>query len=43
MFCIKLVIPSIFTVVQRVKIWLFNKRNGVRFIYRWYVYSTMEH
>jgi len=30
---VKLMIPFTFTVIQRMKVWLFNKSNGVSFIY----------
>ena len=40
---IKLVIPLIFTDIQRKQIRLFNKTNGVSFMYRWFIYVTMEH
>jgi len=41
--CVKLVVPFIFADIQRVKIWLFNnKSDGVSFVYRWFIYVTME-
>ena len=35
------VIPFIFTDVQRVTAWLFDKINGVCFVQRWLVYSAV--
>jgi len=35
--------PLTFAVTQRVKRRLFNKGNGVSFIYRWFICDNMEH
>jgi len=40
--CVKLVVSFIFADIQRAKLWLFNKSNGVNFMYRWFIYVTME-
>ena len=38
---VNLVIPFIFTDIQRVTTWLFDKSNGVCFVQRWLVYSAV--
>jgi len=43
LICVKLAIPFIFTVIQRVKTGLFGKSNSVSYMYRWFVYDSMEH
>jgi len=40
--CAKLVVPYIFTDIQRVKIRLFNKSYGVSFMYRWFIYMEQK-
>jgi len=35
------VIPFIFTDIQRVTTWLFDKNSGVCFVQRWLVYSAV--
>jgi len=38
---VKLVIPFIFTDIQRVKTWLFDKCKGTYCVQRWFIYSAM--
>jgi len=39
---VKLVIPFIFTDIQGVKTWLFDKTIGVCFVWRWCVYFVID-
>jgi len=39
---VKLVIPFIFTDIQGVKTWLFDKIIGVCFVWRWCVYFVID-
>jgi len=40
---VKLVIPLIFTLIQRLKTGLFGKSDIVSFMNRWFIYDAMEH
>jgi len=39
--CDKMMMPFVFTDVQRGKTWLFGKSNSVSFMHRWFVYYAM--
>jgi len=39
--CVKFVTPLIFRDIERVKIRLFNKSNGVSFMYQGFIYVTI--
>jgi len=41
--CVKLMIPFIFTVICRALKLGFKKRKDVSFMYRWFIYDTMEY